>query len=97
MSRPEVWPDEFAGEFAHGHASRPDVQQGEELYRQALTLTKAPDMRPPQAHCHRGLGTLYAKTGRREQARSFNRYRFHCPAHSAVPHRNLCGRGRRPR
>jgi Flp pilus assembly protein TadD len=26
-------------------------------------------MRPLQAHCHRGLGTLYAKTGRPEQAR----------------------------
>ena len=25
-------------------------------------------MRPLQAHCHRGLGTLYAATGRREQA-----------------------------
>ena len=27
-------------------------------------------MRPLQAHCHLGLGTLYAKTGRREQARA---------------------------
>ena len=27
-------------------------------------------MRPLQAHCHRGLGTLYAATGQREQARS---------------------------
>ena len=27
-------------------------------------------MRPLQAHCHRGLGTLYAKIGRREQART---------------------------
>jgi hypothetical protein len=25
-------------------------------------------MHPLQAHCHRGLGTLYAKTGQREQA-----------------------------
>jgi hypothetical protein len=25
-------------------------------------------MRPLQAHCHRGLGTLYSTTGRREQA-----------------------------
>ena len=25
-------------------------------------------MRPLQAHCHLGLGTLYATTGRREQA-----------------------------
>jgi Flp pilus assembly protein TadD len=27
-------------------------------------------MRPLQAHCHRGLGALYATTGRREQARA---------------------------
>jgi hypothetical protein len=26
-------------------------------------------MRPLQAHCHRGLGTLYAKTGQAEPAR----------------------------
>ena len=27
-------------------------------------------MRPLQAHCHRGLGTLYAATDQREQARA---------------------------
>jgi hypothetical protein len=27
-------------------------------------------MRPLQAHCHRGLGTLYATTGQPEQART---------------------------
>ena len=27
-------------------------------------------MRPLQAHCHRGLGTLHATTGQREQARA---------------------------
>jgi hypothetical protein len=27
-------------------------------------------MRPLVAHCHRGLGTLYVKTGQREQARA---------------------------
>jgi hypothetical protein len=27
-------------------------------------------MRPLQAHCHHGLGTLYAHIGRREQARA---------------------------
>jgi hypothetical protein len=27
-------------------------------------------MRPLQAHCHRGLGSLYAKTARPEQARA---------------------------
>jgi tetratricopeptide (TPR) repeat protein len=38
-------------------------------YRQALTLAEKLGMRPLQAHCHRGLGTLYAMTGQREQAR----------------------------
>jgi antitoxin VapB len=27
-------------------------------------------MRPLQAHCHLGLGTLYTRTGQREQARA---------------------------
>jgi Flp pilus assembly protein TadD len=27
-------------------------------------------MRPLQAHCHLGLGTLYAQTGQREPARA---------------------------
>jgi hypothetical protein len=38
-------------------------------YRQALALAEALGMRPLQADCHRGLGTLYAATGQREQAR----------------------------
>jgi Flp pilus assembly protein TadD len=33
-------------------------------------LAEALGMRPLQAHCHRGLGTLYAATGQREQART---------------------------
>jgi tetratricopeptide (TPR) repeat protein len=38
-------------------------------YRQALALAEELDMRPLQAHCHHGLGTLYTMTGQREQAR----------------------------
>jgi tetratricopeptide (TPR) repeat protein len=37
-------------------------------YRQALILAEELGMRPLQAHCHRGLGSLYAKIGQREQA-----------------------------
>ncbi|HSX77216.1 MAG TPA: tetratricopeptide repeat protein, partial [Candidatus Saccharimonadia bacterium] len=37
-------------------------------YWQALTLADELGMRPLQAHCHFGLGTLYAKVGQREQA-----------------------------
>ena len=54
----------------HAQASPPDVQQAEARYREALMLAEALGMRPLQAHCHRGLGTLYAKTGRQEQARA---------------------------
>ena len=39
-------------------------------YRQALALAEACGMRPLQAHCYRGLGTLYAATGRQAQARA---------------------------
>ena len=39
-------------------------------YRQALALAEELGMHPLQAHCHRGLGTLYAATGQREQART---------------------------
>jgi class 3 adenylate cyclase/tetratricopeptide (TPR) repeat protein len=52
------------------HADPPDVAQAETYYRQALTLANALGMRPLQAHCHLGLGTLYATTGQREQARA---------------------------
>jgi class 3 adenylate cyclase/tetratricopeptide (TPR) repeat protein len=47
-----------------------EVEQAEAHYRQALALADELGMRPLQAHCHRGLGTLYAKIGRREQARA---------------------------
>jgi len=37
-------------------------------YCQALALAEELRMRPLQAHCHHGLGTLYAKIGRRARA-----------------------------
>jgi hypothetical protein len=52
----------------HAHASPPDVPQAEARYREALTLAEALGMRPLQAHCHRGLGSLYAKSGWLAQA-----------------------------
>jgi class 3 adenylate cyclase/tetratricopeptide (TPR) repeat protein len=39
-------------------------------YQQALTLAEELGMRPLVAHCHLGLGKLYAKMGQREQARA---------------------------
>jgi tetratricopeptide (TPR) repeat protein len=47
----------------------PDVESAAGHYRQALALAEELGMRPLQAHCQRGLGTLYATTGQREQAR----------------------------
>jgi tetratricopeptide (TPR) repeat protein len=52
----------------HAHAASPDAEQALAHYRQALALADELGMRPLQAHCHRGLGTLYAATGQREQA-----------------------------
>jgi tetratricopeptide (TPR) repeat protein len=51
------------------HADPPDAAQAEAHLQQALALAEALGMRPLQAHCHRGLGTLYAVTGLWEQAR----------------------------
>jgi tetratricopeptide (TPR) repeat protein len=48
----------------------PEHGQAEAHYQQALALANELGMRPLQAHCHRGLGTLYAATGQREQARA---------------------------
>jgi class 3 adenylate cyclase/tetratricopeptide (TPR) repeat protein len=50
------------------HADPPDAEQAEAHYQQALALAEALGMRPLMAHCYYGLGTLYAKAGRREQA-----------------------------
>ena len=45
-----------------------DAENGEAHYRQALALAEPRVMRPLVAHCHLGLGKLYRRTGKREQA-----------------------------
>jgi class 3 adenylate cyclase/tetratricopeptide (TPR) repeat protein len=47
-----------------------EVTQAEAYYGQALALAEELGMRPLQAHCHRGLGTLYGRVRRAQQARS---------------------------
>jgi tetratricopeptide (TPR) repeat protein len=47
----------------------PQIEPAKASYRQALALADELGMRPLQAHCHRGLGTLYATIGQQEQAR----------------------------
>jgi hypothetical protein len=48
----------------------PDVALAESYYHHALALATELGMRPLQAHCHLGLGTLAAATGQREPARA---------------------------
>jgi tetratricopeptide (TPR) repeat protein len=45
-----------------------ESESAETHYRQALALADELGMRPLVAHCHLGLGTLYAATGQREPA-----------------------------
>jgi tetratricopeptide (TPR) repeat protein len=54
----------------HAHAAPHDAVQAEAYYQQALALADELGMRPLATHCHRGLGTLYAEIGGREQARA---------------------------
>jgi predicted ATPase len=52
----------------HTHASPPDILQAETRYQEALALAEPRGMRPLVAHCHLGLGQLYQRTGKRDQA-----------------------------
>jgi tetratricopeptide (TPR) repeat protein len=65
----EAWALRLLGAIAT-HPEPPELEQAEDYYRQALALAEELGMRPLQAHCHHGLGTLYLKTGRLEQARA---------------------------
>jgi tetratricopeptide (TPR) repeat protein len=65
------------GFAAHGHhllgdiAAHPDqfdAEGAEVHYRESLALAEPRGMRPLVAHCHLGLGRLYRRTGKREQA-----------------------------
>jgi class 3 adenylate cyclase/tetratricopeptide (TPR) repeat protein len=58
---------QLLGEVAR-HREPPDVDQATVHYRQALALAEELGLRPLQAHCHLGLGTLYARTGQRQKA-----------------------------
>jgi len=48
----------------------PVIESAESHYQHALALAGKLGMRPLQAHCHRGLGTLYSQTGRAALARA---------------------------
>jgi tetratricopeptide (TPR) repeat protein len=63
----EAWTLRLLGELA-AQREPSDAEQTESHYSQALALAEELGMRPLMAHCHLGLGTLYAKLGRQEQA-----------------------------
>jgi tetratricopeptide (TPR) repeat protein len=65
----QAWALRLLGEI-HAHRHPPEIELAEASYHEALALAEALGMRPLQAHCHRGLGTLYAKIGHREQAQA---------------------------
>ncbi len=63
----EAWTLRLLGELA-SHRDPPEVDLAEAFYRQALALAEELGMRPLVAHCHLGLGTLYRRADRLEQA-----------------------------
>jgi tetratricopeptide (TPR) repeat protein len=55
------------GEIA-AHRDPSEAEKAEEYYRKAMTLAEELGMRPLIAHCYLGLGRLYRRTEKREQA-----------------------------
>ena len=65
----EAWALRLLGEIA-ARQDPPEVELAVHHYRQAFALAEELRMRPLVAHCHLGLGTLYHKVGRDEQAQT---------------------------
>jgi tetratricopeptide (TPR) repeat protein len=63
----EAWALRLLGMIA-AQPEPPAVELAEEHYRQAMAIAQELGMRPLLAHCHLGLGTLYARHGRQEEA-----------------------------
>jgi class 3 adenylate cyclase/tetratricopeptide (TPR) repeat protein len=63
----EVWALRLIGEIA-SHPKRRDLVRAEGSYREALALAADLGMRPLVAHCHLGLGKLFHRTGKRQEA-----------------------------
>jgi class 3 adenylate cyclase/tetratricopeptide (TPR) repeat protein len=63
----EGWALRLLGEI-YTRQDPPATQPAKTSYDQARLVAEELRMRPLQAHCHLGLGTLYAQTGQREQA-----------------------------
>jgi tetratricopeptide (TPR) repeat protein len=65
----EAWALRLLGDIA-ARREPPAIEEAVAHYQQALALAEELGMRPLQAHCQRGLGMLYARTGQRQQARA---------------------------
>jgi class 3 adenylate cyclase/tetratricopeptide (TPR) repeat protein len=63
----EGWALRLLGEVV-SHRDNPNVEKAEGYYREALTLAEHLGMRPLAAHCYFAVGTLYRRTGKRQQA-----------------------------
>jgi class 3 adenylate cyclase/tetratricopeptide (TPR) repeat protein len=63
----EAWARRLLGEIA-AHADPLQMDEAESHYNAALARADELGMRPLAAHCHLGLGSLYRKVGRNEQA-----------------------------
>ncbi|MDH3598069.1 MAG: AAA family ATPase, partial [Candidatus Tectomicrobia bacterium] len=57
----QAYADRLLGDIA-ARGDALDTDRAETHYQQALALADELGMRPLQAHCHRGLGTLYGQT-----------------------------------
>ena len=51
------------------HPDRFEVATAQACYRQAMDLAEELGLRPLLAHCHLGLGKLYRRASKRDQAR----------------------------
>jgi tetratricopeptide (TPR) repeat protein len=65
----QAWTLRLLGEIT-AQRETPESEQAEDYYRQGVALADELGMRPLQAHCRLGLGTLCAKSGRPEPART---------------------------
>src|SRR5262249_24107545 len=64
----EAWILRLRGEIA-AHRDPPDARLADSYYRQARVPADDLGMRPLVTHCHLGLGKLYQRAGKRNQAR----------------------------
>jgi tetratricopeptide (TPR) repeat protein/transposase-like protein len=63
----EAWVLRLWGEI-YASQEPPDIEHAEAPYAAAMERANELGMRPLLAHCHLGLGKLYRRTGKREQA-----------------------------